>query len=78
MKLAKDETIVTAWAERASGPGWANQPVYVLVRDSNGKLRTDAIHPDEHSAEVHVLYDVNEAAHIAMTNAVRKIAKRQS
>lgn len=23
--------IVTAWAESASGPGWANQPVWVLV-----------------------------------------------
>lgn len=62
--------IVTAWAESASGPGWANQPVWVLVRERCGKLRIECLQPDEQSRDIHTLYRVSSSAHDAMVAAV--------
>ena len=66
--------IVTAWAESASGPGWANQPVWVLVRERCGKLRIECLQPDEQSRDIHTLYRVSSAAHGAMVTAVQRAA----
>ena len=70
MNIAKDERIVTAYAERANGPGWANSPIWVIVRDRFGNLREECLQPDEQTAEMAVLYRVSEAAHSAMVSAV--------
>jgi len=39
VKLKDGETVVVAWAEHASEPGWSNQLVWVLIRERGGKLR---------------------------------------
>lgn len=39
--------IVCAYAEHASGPGWANSLVWVVERDGNGWLHHRAIQPEE-------------------------------
>lgn len=70
MIKAKGETVVTAFAERASGPGWANSPIWVIVRDLNGNLRQECLQPEEQTAEMAVLFRLSEAAHEAMTSAV--------
>lgn len=71
MDLKERDRIIAAFAERASGPGWANQPIWVLVRDGdNSDLRLECIQPDEQTAEMAYLYDVSVAAHSAMTSAV--------
>jgi hypothetical protein len=62
--------IITAYAERASGPGWANAPLWVIEQDSNGKITERCIQPSKFTAEIHSLYDISQAAHIAMLNAV--------
>ena len=76
MRLEKNERIVTAYAQRASGPGWSNMPVWVIVRDANGNLREECIQPDEQTAEIAHLFHVSEAAHFAMVAAVERAIKR--
>lgn len=51
--------IVAAWAESASGPGWANAPVWVLVRERDGTLRLDCLQPSEQTHAMHLLYRVS-------------------
>lgn len=63
--------IITAFAEAASGPGWGNQPI-IVVTDNGGKYELEYIQPDEQTAEMMTLYQVSEAAHLAMTAAVRR------
>lgn len=75
LTLAPDERIVTAYAQRASGPGWSNAPVWVIVRDGNGRLRELCIQPDEQTREMLMLYDVAAAAHDALVRAVQSAAR---
>ena len=70
--LNKDERIITAYAEPASGPGWANQPIWVVVMDSNKDLRLECIQPNEQTSEMQILYRSSAAAHVEMTSAVSR------
>lgn len=74
-KLEKGESIVTAWAEYAEGPGWSNTPVWVLVRAVDGKLRIECLQPDEQGSDLCVLYDPSAAIHTAMRRAVERDLK---
>ena len=68
--------LVTAWAERASGPGWANTLIYALYRDGNGQLTLECFQPDEQTAEMRILFDISASATTAMKQAVgRKMGK---
>ena len=69
---SKDEEIVTAWAEFVSGPGWANSPVWVLVREPAGALRIECLQPEAQTEEILTLFRVSDAASRAMLNAVRR------
>jgi hypothetical protein len=70
--ISKTDTIVCAYAERAAGPGWANSPLWVIVRNEDGKLRQEVLQPDEQSREVVALYSISEAVHHAMLYALRE------
>ncbi len=74
-----ERIVVTAWAESAAGPGWANSPVYVVLRatDGTGTLTTECIQPPEQTLEMHTLYAVSAAVSGAMAVEARKVlAKR--
>lgn len=76
MNLTEHEHIITAFADSASGPGWANHPIWVIVRDKNtGVIRQECIQPDEQTDEMEILYKVSQVAHRAMTNAVESQSK---
>lgn len=75
LRLGKHDRIVTAYAQRASGPGWSNSPLWVIVRDGDGKLREECIQPEERTAPLHWLYDVAEAAHISVLAALQAALK---
>lgn len=62
--------VVTAFAEPASGPGWTNQPIWVIVRDADQNLQELCIQPEEQTPEMHALYQVSHAVHSSMTAAV--------
>jgi hypothetical protein len=68
--IKKGEAIVTAFAEYAAGPGWSNRPLWVIVRDADKRLREECIQPSEQTAEMHALFRVSNAAHLAMSGAV--------
>lgn len=70
--LGQYDTIVTAWCEPASGPGWSNTPLWYLVRDGDGKLRIECLQPNERSEEIAVLYNVCAAAQSSLVGYVRK------
>ncbi len=72
MKLGEHDEIICAFAERASGPGWGNQPIWCVVRSRlDGAMRMVAIPPQGQTAEMMTLYRISEVAHGAMTSAVK-------
>jgi hypothetical protein len=68
--ILKTEKIVTAFAEYAAGPGWANRPLWVIVRGADLWLREECIQPENQTAEMRALFRVSSAAHEAMKSAV--------
>ena len=70
MPLTKKRQIVAVTARSASGPGWANSPVWVVWRDEYGQLHEDCLQPNEQSIEIHTLYRVCAAAAAALEAAV--------
>lgn len=76
--LQEGEIVIAVVPEYASGPGWANQPTWVYVRDSQGKCRMVCIQPDERSASLNALFHAGEAMTRCLINAVPvKRAKRK-
>jgi len=67
MTLRPGDSIVAAYAENASGPGWANSPVWVIVRDGDHKLRQECIQPSKQTRDMMILYRLSEEATRAMT-----------
>lgn len=55
--------VVTAWAEPCAGPGWANKPVWVLLRDKNNVLSIRCIQPEDQPDAMRVLYGVSAEVH---------------
>ena len=72
LRLRKHDHILTAWAENASGPGWANTPLWVVIVDGDGRLRRECLQPDEQPAEVRLLY----SAHAAITGQITTVLRR--
>lgn len=73
MKLNAHDRIVAVAATPASGPGWANTPLWVVVQDRNGKLRRECLQPDEQSDGIRVLYATAAAVHAAMVREVEAL-----
>ena len=71
LELDENDHIVCAYAEYASGPGWANRPIWVIVQDGDKNLRRECIQPDDQSLAMTTLYRVSNEAHRSMTIAVR-------
>ncbi len=76
MKLNKGETIVTAYAEHASGPGWSNVPIWVIIRTQGHSLRIECVQPEDQTPTMIALYKVSEAAHLSMTQAVKILSAK--
>lgn len=63
--------ILTAYAESCAGPGWANSPIWVIVRESDGTIVQHCLQPMEQTEEMYTLYGISQATHAAMTRAVK-------
>ena len=70
IELQRDERIVAVVPKYCVGPGWANTPVWVYIACPEGKIRMEAIQPDEQSREMHLLFRPAEAMHRAMKSLV--------
>lgn len=73
--LRPGEHVVCAFAERAAGPGWANAPIWVIVRDVNGEMRLECLQPIEQTNEMLVLYNVSNEVHGLMKSLAEKALK---
>lgn len=71
LKLTDREVIVTAYAEDAAGPGWANLPIWIIIKGDDG-IRVECLQPDEQTREMLILYDTSQAVHLAMKHAVTR------
>lgn len=69
LKIGKDERVITAFAEPAAGPGWSNQPIWVIIRDGNGQLRQECIQPEQQTYEMLLLYRASYELHSSMAKA---------
>lgn len=63
LRLGEGDHIVSAYAQPAAGPGWSNAPLWVVVRDGNGKLREECLQPEEQPRGVLTLYRIASAVH---------------
>ena len=71
IELHKDERIIAVVPEYASGPGWANKPIWVYIEQSATKrLRTECIQPDEQTAEMHTLFAPGAAMATALVQSI--------
>lgn len=68
---ATKKQLVTVYTEPASGPGWANAPLWIIWRDDLGKLHEDCLQPDDQSNDIRTLYGTCAAAHAALMRATR-------
>ena len=75
--LEKEESVLFAWAEECSGPGWANKPVWVLTRKRDHSLRIFAIQPSEQTQRLLDLFGVSSAVNEAMVSAVKQCLEIQ-
>jgi len=66
-------SIVTVWAEHCTGPGWANTPIWVLCRASDGRLDIRAVQPSNCSPEIVALAHISDAVSREMTAQVRAL-----
>ena len=63
------KVVVTAYASPAAGPGWANSPLWVILRDGDGHITEECVQPDEQTAEQQILYRISAAIHRDMVRA---------
>lgn len=71
--LDRHEYVMTAWPEAASGPGWNNSFLCVLLYNSaGGTYRVESIQRDEMTDEEHWLFASALAASSSLTCAVKQ------
>lgn len=74
-KLTKYEHVVAVVPESCEGPGWSNRVIWVFVRDGDGKLRMEALQPEEQTETMYLMFDTLESAHGVMLAEVRRALK---
>lgn len=77
-RLQSGDTIVTAWAETCSGPGWVNQVVWVLIASRAGALRVEALQPHEQSRALARLHRAAAAVTELVRTEVQEVMSMES
>lgn len=76
LQLADGETIIATHSEHATGPGWSNDWINVLVFNA-GKIREVGIQWFEMTEEMRHLFKLCAAANKEMLGAVKRLAKKE-
>lgn len=66
------DCILVVYARSASGPGWGNLPLWVVVANELNELREECIQPDEQTDAMRLLYRSSEAINNEMRQEVRR------
>jgi len=78
IKLPDGRAVLAAFATPASGPGWSNALVTVIVIEPDGRLAREHIQPDEQTTAMLTLYAVSAAVSGQMASeAARVIVGRE-
>lgn len=64
--LRPGDQIICAYAKAVSGPGWANEPLWVIIRGADNVLRDECIQPDERPPGIDQIYDISASVHRAL------------
>ena len=76
IKLTENEMVVCAYAEKASGPGWSNCPVFVVIENKcTCGIRTECIQMDQQSEEMLTIYDIAAEVHETMLRMAKMMVK---
>jgi len=71
LKITKDEYVVCAYPKMAAGPGWANTPIVVVIKNRlNNTYREEYIQPKEQTDTMRIMFPVLNAAHFAVMNDI--------
>ena len=70
------DRVICAYAEPASGPGWANRPVWVIVQETTGRLRQECLQPSEQTERIRVLYAISAQVHGQMAREAESALRR--
>ncbi len=69
------DSIVAVVPDKARGSGWANDLLFVYIRDRAGDIRMVDIQPCDQTPGVIALFSVAYEVHRAMVGAVQSIAE---
>ena len=79
VRLSEHDRIVCAYARKASGPGWSNRPLWVIVEDRiTGRMREECIQPQQQSDEMWRLYDIAHEVDCVLYAAVKRLLANHS
>jgi len=69
----KHDCVIAAWCEHAAGPGWANSPVFVVVKDRrDGTHRIECLQPEEQTFVMSVIFGICAQSHNILVSEVEK------
>jgi hypothetical protein len=78
MTYSKSDRVVCVYARKASGPGWRNRPLWVVLEDRRtGKMREECLQPSEQSEGMQCLYDIASEVDAAMMGAVEGVLNKR-
>lgn len=76
MKIKAHDHIIAVVAQPASGPGWANTPLWIILQDGNNHLRRVCLQPEEQSDGLRMLYATAAAVHVALVREVEALTRK--
>jgi len=77
LNMGPRDSVVADYAQSAAGPGWANTPFWVIIYDANtGKLRQEALQPDETPDGIKAIYAISETVHNTLLSTLRAAGLR--
>jgi hypothetical protein len=68
--LEKYEQVIAVIPQHAKGPGWANEPTWIVIRGIGPTYREECIQPEERTRELSALYNAGEAMMQSLIAAV--------
>ena len=79
MKQYPDDIVETAWARPSNGPGWHNQPLWMLIRRrTTGELRVECVQPHEQTGEMLLVYKAAAAMNELLTDAAVSLLQKRA
>ena len=74
-------TVIAVWCDAVAGPGWANTPMYYLVKTNDARRLEYAVYclqPDEQPHSVSpAFWSISNIVHSTLVNAVQQLVDKE-